>query len=122
MQLRINQPVKVCISITDLIIGTDKIWTDKYKDSIHILLQRLDAGFVVALGFFPIKRPQRISSAVEITYHAGFWARIIGDRTFARVVNTAYCHYGGFGEVHTRIRVYHVLCMSVGARLNVAVS
>jgi hypothetical protein len=81
--------VKVCISIAGSVVGTDKIWTDKYKDAIHILLQRSNAGFVVALGFFPVKRPERISTAVEITYHAGFCFRIIGDRTSAWVVN--YC-------------------------------
>jgi hypothetical protein len=35
---------------------------------------------------------------------------------------TAYCHYGGVGGLHTRISVHHVWCMSVCARLNLAVS
>jgi hypothetical protein len=73
--------------MTDSVISTNKIWTDKYKDTIHVFLQRLNAGFVVALRFFPVKRPERISTAVETTYHAGFCVRIIGDRTFTRVVN-----------------------------------
>jgi hypothetical protein len=121
-QPRINQPVKVCISIADSVIGTGKIWTDKYKDSFHILLQSLDAGFVVALGFFPVKRPEWISTAVETTYHVGFCARIIGDRTFGRVFIYWLLPLWWRWGVHTRIRVYHMWCMSVCARLNLAVS
>jgi hypothetical protein len=82
----------------------------------------LDAGFVVALGFFPVKRPERISTAVETTYHVGFCARIIGDRTFARAVNYCLLPLWWRWGLHTRVRVYHVLCVSVGARLNLAVS
>ena len=122
MHLRIYQPVKVCISITDSATGTGKIWTDKYKDAIHVLLQIFNADFVVTLRFFTVKRPELISIVVEIPYHAGFCARIIWDRTFARVVNTDYCHDGGVRGLHTGIRVYHVSCMSVGVRLNLAVS
>ena len=108
--------------MTDSVIGTDKIWTDKYKDTIHVFLQRLNAGFVVALRFFSVKGPERISTAVEITYHVGFCARIIGDRTFARVVNYWLLLLWWRWGVHTRIRVFHVLCMSVGARLDIAAS
>ena len=46
----------------------------------------------------------------------------LGTGPLQGVVNTAYCHYGGVGGVHTRIRVYHVLSMSVGDRPNLAVS
>jgi hypothetical protein len=50
----------------------------------------LNAGFVVALCFFPVKRPQRVSTAVKIAYHARFLARIIGgSAAFAMVVS--YC-------------------------------
>jgi hypothetical protein len=69
-------------------MGTRKIWTDKYKDTIHIVLQSLNAGFVVALSFFPIKGPEGISTTIKIAYHTRFSAGILGDRaTFAGVVN-----------------------------------
>jgi hypothetical protein len=38
----------------------------------------LNAGFVVALGFFPVERPEGVSTAVKIAYHARFLVRIIG--------------------------------------------
>jgi hypothetical protein len=92
--------------VTESVIGADKIWTDKYKDTVHVVLQSLDAGIVVALSFFPVKSPERVSTPVEIAYHAQLLARIIGDRvTFSRVINhfllplwwlraTTYLDYG----------------------------
>jgi hypothetical protein len=80
--------VRVCIGVSESDIGTERIWTDEYKDTVHVFLQRLNPGFVVALGFFPIKRPEPTSSAMKIAYHVRFSARIIGDRaSFTRVVN-----------------------------------
>ena len=74
--------------MTESVTGTDKIWTDKYKDTIHVILQRLNPGFVVTLCFFPVKSPERVGTAIKIAYHARFSARILGNRTtFARVVN-----------------------------------
>ena len=62
--------------------------TNKDKDTVHVFLQRLDAGLVVTLSFFPVKIPEGVSASMKIAYHAGFWTRIIGDKaTFARVVN-----------------------------------
>jgi hypothetical protein len=58
--------------MTESVTGTDKIWTDKYKDTIHVVLQRLNPGFVVALRFFSIKRPERVGTAIKIAYHARF--------------------------------------------------
>ena len=77
--------------MSDSVLSTDKKWTNKYKDTIHIVLQRLNAGFVVALCFFPIKRPQRVSTAVKIADHTRFLARIIirVGAAFAMVVS--YC-------------------------------
>jgi hypothetical protein len=77
--------VKPYISVTGF---TDKIWTDKYKDTIHIVLQSLNASFVVALSFLPINGPKGVRTAVKIAYHARLSTGIIGDRaTFGRIVN-----------------------------------
>ena len=80
--------MKVGVSTTESVINRDKIWTDKYKDTIHVFLQRLNASSVVVLGFCPVKRPEGVITAVKIAYHARFLNSIFGDRaTFARVVN-----------------------------------
>jgi hypothetical protein len=77
--------MKVCISVTGSIISTE---TNKDKDTIHVFLQRLNAGFVVTLSFFPVKIPEGVSTSMKIAYHARFLTRIIGNRaTFGRVVN-----------------------------------
>jgi hypothetical protein len=69
-------------------MGTDETWTDEYKDTLHVVLQSLNQGFVVALGFFPVKGPEGVGTAVKIAYHARFSTRIIGDRaTFVGVFN-----------------------------------
>jgi hypothetical protein len=80
--------VQLSVSATESVIDSDKIWTDEYKDTIHVILQRLNPGFVVTLRFFAVKRPEGVSTAIKIAYHARFSASILGDRvTFARVVN-----------------------------------
>ena len=86
-------------------INRDERWTHEYEDTIHVFFQRFNASFVVALGFFPVKRPEGIIAAVKIAYHVRFLTRIFGVRvTFARVVNyclllplalnTTYLYYG----------------------------
>jgi hypothetical protein len=65
--------VKLCISVTEFVIGTDK-WTDEYKDTVHVVLQSVNPGFVVGLSFFPVKTPECVSTSVEIPYHARFLA------------------------------------------------
>ena len=81
-----NNPACEGIGLTESVISTDEIWTNKYKDTIHVVLQSLDLGLVVALCFVPVKRPEGVGTAVKIAYHARFWARIITDRaTFAGV-------------------------------------
>src|SRR6266849_1601827 len=65
------------------------MWTDEYEDAIHIVLQSLNEGFVVALCFFPINTPEGIGTALKVTNHARILARIIGigaTVTLARVV------------------------------------
>lgn len=59
-------------------LGMDEIWTDEYKDPVHVVLQSLNQGFVVALCFIPIKSPESIGTPLKVTNHAGFLARIIG--------------------------------------------
>ena len=77
--------------MTESVIGTDKIWTDEYKDTIHVIFQRLNPGFVVALRFFAVKRPERVGTAVKIAYHARLSAGILGHRTtLERVVNDCF--------------------------------
>jgi hypothetical protein len=98
-------------------ISTDKIWTDEYKDTIHVFLQRLNAGFVVALGFFPVERPEGISTAVKIAYHARFLSIIGGGSTFATIVSYCLLPLAGFGGLHTWILIYHVLSMNFRTRL-----
>jgi hypothetical protein len=73
--------------MTESVIGTGRIWTDKYKDTIHVIFQRLNLSFVVTLSFFPVKSPERVGTAVEIAYHAGFSTRVIGDRATFRVAD-----------------------------------
>ena len=73
--------------MSETTINTEKIWTDKYKNTIHVVLQSLNPGLVVALCFFPVKRPEGVGTAVKIANHARFLARIIDNRaTFAKVV------------------------------------
>ena len=85
---QINRPVKVCISVTDSVISRNKIWTNEYKDTVHVLLQRFNASIVVALGLCPVKGPEGVSTAVKIAYHVRILTRILVDRAaFARVVN-----------------------------------
>jgi hypothetical protein len=80
--------VKVCVSVTESVIGTDNIWTDKYKYTIHVILQRLNPGFVVALRFFAVKRPEGVSTAIKIAYHARSLAGTLSDKAaLARAVN-----------------------------------
>jgi len=43
--------------------------TDKYENAVHIFLQRLNLGFVLALGFFSVKVPERVGATVKIAYH-----------------------------------------------------
>jgi len=50
----------------------DKMWTDKYENAIHIILQSLNPRLIAALGFCPIKRPECVGTTVEIAYHALF--------------------------------------------------
>lgn len=85
-------------------IGTDRIWTDKYKHPVHVVLQSLNPRFVMALCFFPIKSPESISTALEVTNHARILARIIGISdtlaTLARIVKCQpvfYYKYDGLG-------------------------
>ena len=62
--------------------------TNKDKDAIHVFLQRLNAGLVMALCFFPVNIPECVSTSMKIADHARILTRIVGDRaTFARVVN-----------------------------------
>ena len=107
--------------MTESVIGMDKIWTDEYKDTIHVILQRLNPGFVVALRFFSVKRPERVGTAIKIAYHARLSAGIIGHRaTLARVVNDCLLRLWWPSRLHAWIMVYHVLCLSFYARLNIA--
>jgi hypothetical protein len=69
---KINQPVKLCVSVIWVGFKHRQIWTDKYKDIIHVVLQSLNPGFVVALRFFPVKSPERVGTAIKIAYHARF--------------------------------------------------
>jgi hypothetical protein len=72
-----------CISVIEFIMWMNKIWTDKYDDTIHIALQSLNPRFVVAFSFFSVKRPQWVSTAIEISYHSFFWGfsvRVTADR------------------------------------------
>jgi len=84
-----NKPAcELHVSTTETVMCTGKIWTDEYKNTIHVVLQCLNPSFVVALSFLPVESPERISTAIKVPYHARFMARIIATRTtFARVVN-----------------------------------
>ena len=96
--------------MTESIKSTNKILTNKYEDTIHVFFQRLNASFVVALGFLPVKIPQSISTTIKVAYYVGFLARIIGDwATFARIVN--YCLlplWGPRGTTHLAYRMPRV--------------
>jgi hypothetical protein len=43
--------------------------THEYKDTIHVVLQRMDLGLVVTLGFLLVKRPQRVGPIVKVPNH-----------------------------------------------------
>jgi hypothetical protein len=81
----------------------DKIWTDEYKDPIHVVLQSLNPGFVMGFCFFPIKSPESIGTALEVTNHTRILARIIGigdtPATLARIVKRQlfFYSYDGLG-------------------------
>ena len=113
--------MKICISVTDLVISTDKIWTNEYKNTVHVLLQRFNASIVVALGFCPVERPEGVSTSMKIAYHVRILIRIFVDRaTFARVVNYCLLPLWWLWGLHTYVRVFHALRLSVSARLNLA--
>ena len=50
------------------------ISTYKRRDTIHIICQALEPGFVVNLSFFAIKSPEGIGSIIKIlTLAASLW-------------------------------------------------
>lgn len=43
--------------------------THEYKDTVHIILQGLYPGLVVALGFLFVERPQSVGTVVKVPNH-----------------------------------------------------
>jgi hypothetical protein len=44
--------------------------THEYEDTVHIIFEGMNAGFVVTLCFTQVKRPHRIGVVIEIADHA----------------------------------------------------
>ena len=55
----------------------DRLATDEYKDTIHVILQSLVVGLVVALGFLAVKIPERVGTAFKVPYHALFFRFLV---------------------------------------------
>ena len=69
------QPVGPSISVAESIMDTDGIWTDKYKNTAHIIFESIDPGVVVApsLGLISIEFPEHASTAIKPAYHVSFF-------------------------------------------------
>ena len=50
-------------------VDVGKGTTHEYKDTIHVVLQRMDLGLVVTLGFLLVKRPQRVGTIIKVPNH-----------------------------------------------------
>jgi hypothetical protein len=59
--------------------------TDKYEDAIHVVLQSLNVGLVMALRFLSVKCPECVGTTVKIAYHALFFG--ISVRTIMATFN-----------------------------------
>jgi len=67
---KINQPGGPCINTTVSVLGIEESWaTYEYEDTVHIVLQGLYPGLVMALGFLFMKRPQSIGAIVKVPDH-----------------------------------------------------
>jgi len=66
-------------------IDTCRIWTDKYKNTIHVIFQGINPGVIVALGFAPKESPEHSGTAIKVAYHASFF---IGFRIRGAVEGT----------------------------------
>jgi hypothetical protein len=69
----------------------DKIWTDEYEDTVHVVFECLDLSLVTTLGFLSVKGPESVGAAVKVAYHALFFglsARVVArcdvDRPFVK--------------------------------------
>ena len=84
----------------------------EYKDPIHIVLQSLNLGFVVAPCLLPIKSPESIKTSIEVTYNARFLARIIGIGAKASHLGKGYYGYDtmALGSTYLDYGPLHVVC------------
>lgn len=61
------------------ITGTYRIYTDKNKDTVHVIFQGIDPGIIIALGFDSEETPEYLGTAIKVTNQmlsfASFWVR-----------------------------------------------
>jgi hypothetical protein len=77
----------------------------------------------VTLGFFPVKRPEGVSTSMKIlmkiAYHARILTRIIGDRaSFASCQPLLITTMIALRDLHTGTMFIHLLRLNVSARPN----
>jgi hypothetical protein len=87
--------------------------THEYEDNVHIVLERMNPGFIVALCFIQMKRPQGVGVVVEIPDHARHSrGRLLSGGVARNCIATKLCLFTCIvlGPKVTRILLGMMLC------------
>jgi len=101
--------------------GTDRIWTDKYKGTVHALFEGIDPGVIMALGFISVEFPEFVGTTVKIPDHAWFFRLMIRFRLRSGIAKTevgsgitghGYIYIRQIIEISTIVKKHARVCTS----------